>query len=194
MVSTIEACEGLAPGQHEMDAHRTHTLDLTDGPRELALERAHLVDPLLEARGGEAVGAVEQLVADRPARRQAFGRKGEPHPGDLLDGDEDPPAIALEPVGHALTLEALHHRRAVARVEVSVEERHRRLAGADGEEHDQAEEPGGDDTERRNPRRPKRAQSLQQPVHVQPSPSARSPAERRPAARATVACEPLPSG
>ena len=83
------ARERLAPRQHEMHAHAAHPVDHADAARELALQRAGLVDVLLELARGQPVAAVEDLVADRAAGGQARpwraaggrGPPGRPAPG-----------------------------------------------------------------------------------------------------------------
>jgi hypothetical protein len=51
-------------------------VDAADGSRQLALERAQIVDILDEARGAERIRFVENLVTDAAALGQAFaGRR-----------------------------------------------------------------------------------------------------------------------
>ena len=60
---------------HQMHAGILHAVDRADGARQLALQRAQIVDVLDEARGAERVGLVENLVADAAALGQAaFGQ------------------------------------------------------------------------------------------------------------------------
>jgi hypothetical protein len=53
-----------------MDARALDPADRADGARQLALERAEMVDALDEARRGEGIALVEDLVADAAAGRQ----------------------------------------------------------------------------------------------------------------------------
>ena len=64
----------LAAARDARAAARTPWID-ADGARQLAFQRAGLVDLLLELGGRQAVAAVEDLVADRAAGRQALARQ-----------------------------------------------------------------------------------------------------------------------
>ena len=66
------ALEQAALRHDEMDARALDPADRADGARQLALERAEMVDALDEARRGEGIALVEDLVADAAAGRQAL--------------------------------------------------------------------------------------------------------------------------
>ena len=69
-----------------MHAHGADAAHGADGARDLALQRAGLVDLLLELGGGEAIGSVEDLVADGAAGGQALVGQRQPCLGDLSAG------------------------------------------------------------------------------------------------------------
>ena len=78
------AREWFAARQNEMHAYGVDTTHRADGPRDLALERAGLVDLLLEFGRREAIGAIEDLVTDGAAGGQAFVGKRQPCLGDTI--------------------------------------------------------------------------------------------------------------
>ena len=88
------ALEQAALGHDEMDARALDPADRADGARQLALERAEMVDALDEARRGEGVALVEDLVADAAAGRQALAGKLHADAGEVLARDEDGLAVA----------------------------------------------------------------------------------------------------
>src|SRR5687768_16302316 len=70
------ALEQPAFRDHQMNARRLNASDRSDGARQLALERAQVIDALNEAGRRERIALVENLVADAAARRQ-------PLPGEI---------------------------------------------------------------------------------------------------------------
>ena len=80
------ARERLAARQHQMHAHGADAVHGADGARDLALQRAGLVDLLLEFGGGEAVAAIEDLVADGAAGGQALLGQHQPRLGTWSAG------------------------------------------------------------------------------------------------------------
>ena len=84
-----------------------------DGARQLAFQRAQMIDVLHEARGAERVGLVEDLVADAAALGQAAFGELHAQPGDLLLGHQHDGAVVLDLVGDALPLQVLDDRRGV---------------------------------------------------------------------------------
>ena len=75
----------------------------------LALQRAGLVDLLLEFGGGEAVGAIEDLVADRAAGGQALTGQRQPRLGHLFGRHQDLTAVGAEAIGDVAAGELIDH-------------------------------------------------------------------------------------
>ena len=128
--------------QHEMHARRLHPVDRPDGARELALERAQVIDVLDETRGAKGVGLVEDLVADAAALGQAGFRELHAQPRHLVLRNEHNGIVALELVGDALALEVLDDCGGVFEREVGEQRRHLRRRHAhhdEGKKSDQCE-------------------------------------------------------
>jgi hypothetical protein len=107
------AGEQLALRQHQVDARALDRPDRFDRARQLAFERAHVVDVLHEAGRAQALGAIEDLVANRAAARQPVFRHGEAHARDLVGRHEHLRAGWAEAVGHLELLETGHDLAAV---------------------------------------------------------------------------------
>ena len=116
--------EGLALRQHEVHAGGTHAADGADGAHQLALQRAGLVDFLLEVGRGEAVAAIEDFVADRTAGGQSLLRQHQAGFRHLVGRHQDLVAAGCDPVGDVVAAKHVHHLGGVARVEVAVQQRH----------------------------------------------------------------------
>jgi hypothetical protein len=198
------AREGLAARQHEVDARLPHAGQRADGARDLALQRAQAVHVLLEGRGGEGLAPVEDLVADRAAGGQAVACQQQPHARHLCLRHQHLRAARGEAMRDARALQRRDHLPRVARVEVAVEQGHRRLRRTQREEGEQPEHGHADARQRRQPHRAHRTQLGDHPAHAPPSRAqARSllpriplPASRREGtgrvARATLAGQNLP--
>ena len=120
------AREELALGHDQMDPGALDVADRLDGACELALERAQMVNVLDEVGGAEAVGAVEDFVADRAAIGQALLGHGQAQAPDLVAGDVDLAAVGPQLVGHVLLVQQGHDLAAVLAVQVAVEQGHLR--------------------------------------------------------------------
>ena len=140
-------------------------MDRADGARQFALEGADLVDLLHEVGGAERVGAIEDLVADRAARRNAFGGQRQAQLRDLVLRHIDLRAVAAQLVGHALGIHALDDLAAVAGVEAAVEQRHAGSGQTRDDESEEGDQREGDGRQRHQPRCPKIAQRLHQSIH-----------------------------
>jgi hypothetical protein len=112
--------EQLAARQYQMHARLLHRGDRADGARQLALERAHVVDVLNEVGGTEALGAIEDFVADGGAARQTFLGHHHARAPDLVLRHEDLAAFLTDPVGDVHLLEAGDDLAAVLRAEFAV--------------------------------------------------------------------------
>jgi len=119
--------EGFAPGQHQVDADGAHALDHADAARQLALHGAGLADALLEAGGGQRVGAVEDFVADAAAGRQALLGQQQPGAGNLVGGDQDAAAGGVRPVRDVGAVQLIDDLAGLAQLQVGIQQRHRRL-------------------------------------------------------------------
>ena len=155
----------LALRHHEMDARRADLVDRADGARQLALEGADLVDLLHEVGGAERVGPVEDLVADRAARGDAFGGEGETQPRHLVLRHVDLRTVAAQLVGDALGIHALDDLAAVAGVEAAVEQRHARRREAGDNEDEEGNQGKADGCQCHEAGRPQVAQRLHQSIH-----------------------------
>ncbi len=140
-------------------------VDRADGARQLAFEGADLVDLLHEVGGAERVGAVEDLVADRAARGDAFGGEGETQPRHLVLRHVDLRAVAAQLVGDALGIHALDDLAAVAGVEAAVEQRHARRREAGDDEDEEGNQGKADGCQCHEAGRPQVAQRLHQSIH-----------------------------
>ncbi len=103
------ARERFAARQDEMHAHTANALHGADGAGDLTLQRAGLVDLLLEFGGGEPVGTVEDLVADRAAGGQALAGQGHACFGHLIGRYQDLAAVGADTVGDVTAGELLDH-------------------------------------------------------------------------------------
>jgi hypothetical protein len=134
-----------------MHARLLHAVDGADGARQLAFQRAQVIDVLHEARGAERVGLVEDFVADAAALGQtAFGEL-HAQARDLLPRHQHHGAFVLDVEGDALTLKVLDDRRGVLDRQIGEQRRHLRRGRADdqiGKERHQRE---GDRAHRDNP-------------------------------------------
>ena len=150
---------------HQMHARGLHPVERADGARELAFERAQIIDILYEARRAERVGLVEDLVADAAALGQAA--LGEPHaqPRHAVLRDHDDVAVVAQLVGNALALELLHDRGGVLEGEVGKQRRHLRRGHAQHEEGKKADERNGDGAHRGNARGAERPDELDETFH-----------------------------
>ena len=102
------ARERFAAGQHQMHTRGADAVYRTDGADDLALERARLVDLLLELGCGDAVGTIEDLVADGATGRQAFAGKRQPRIRHLRGGHQDLAAVACDAIRDMAASELLH--------------------------------------------------------------------------------------
>ena len=122
-----------------MDAGGLDRVDGSDGACELAFQGAHQVDVLHEIGGAEAIGIVEDLVADRAARRQALLRQGDPGSRHQVGGNVDGAAAVAQLIGDLVALELRHDPRRVVHIEVGVEQ----LELGGGQTRDDPEEEAG---------------------------------------------------
>jgi hypothetical protein len=103
-------------GQGQVHAGPVDGAQLTDGPRQLAFQRAPEGQALGEI--GEAqLGPVEELEADGAAARQSLAGQAQPQFVDLAGRDEHAPALA-DPVAHAVAVQDPPHRLQVVGGEV----------------------------------------------------------------------------
>ena len=124
------ARERLAARQHEMHAHAADTLHGADGAGDLALQRAGLVDLLLELGGDEAVGTIEDLVADRAAGGQTLAGQRHACLGHLIGRYQDLAAVGGDTIGDVAAGELIDHLGGIAQVKVTIEQGHRLGAAA----------------------------------------------------------------
>ena len=162
-------CERLAPGQHQVDAGRPHALQGAYGARQLPLHGAGLVDALLEAGGGQGVAAVEDLVADAAARRQAVLGQQQPRAGDLVGGHQDAGAPGLDHAGDAGAVQRIRDLPGLPQFHVGIQQRHRRVAAAHPQPAQQAQQRHGHGRHRTQPRRSQPAQALEHRAHAKAS-------------------------
>jgi hypothetical protein len=143
-----------------VDARGADAVERADGAGELAFQRAELVDVLDEARGAEAVGLVEDLVADGAAARQAFPGEGEAELQHLVLRHQDLCAVAAQFVWHAHAVELLDQLGGFLGVQPAEQQRHRRLDHPRAEIDDEAdggEDRGGDHGKPAGPQRSQRS-------------------------------------
>src|SRR3546814_19922059 len=77
----------------------------TDGARDLAFQCAQMVDALREAGRAESGTAIEDLVADATAGREAFFGHGPAQARDPALGYEEPGTVPADLVGHIAAIE-----------------------------------------------------------------------------------------
>src|SRR3546814_17153498 len=92
----------------------------TDGARDLAFQCAQMVDALREAGRAESGTAIEDLVADATAGREAFFGHGHAQARDAALGYEDPGTVPADLVGHIEALELRDDLAAIGWIEVAV--------------------------------------------------------------------------
>ena len=151
--------------QHEMHARLLHAVDGADGARQLAFQRAQMVDVLHEARGAERVGLVEDLVADAAALGQAAFGELHAQPRDLLLRHQHDGAVVLDVVGDALPLQVLDDRRGVLDRQVGEQRRHLRRGGAHDQEGEKRHQREGDRAHRDDPRGAQGSEERNESLH-----------------------------
>ena len=161
------ALEQAALRHDEMDARALDPADRADGARQLALERAEMVDALDEARRGEGVALVEDLVADAAAGRQALTGQLHADAAEVLARDEDGLPVAAGLVADGPRVEVLHDGVRILQRQLGEQHAHRRLRHPHDHEGEEADEREGDDAHRRDPRRPEPRQEVDRPVHLE---------------------------
>jgi hypothetical protein len=159
------AGKDLAARQRQVDPRRPHPGQAADGAGDLAFQGAQAVHVLLERRGGEGLGPVEDLPADAAAQGQALARQGQPQAGHLVGGGQDAGAARLQPVGHPLLFERGDHRRRVPRLHVAEQRRHRGIAGAHRQGGEQRQQGQARPGQRRQALRPERLQPGHHAAH-----------------------------
>jgi hypothetical protein len=147
---------------------RLHPVDRPDRPGQFALEGAEVIEVLDEGGRAQAVGPVEQLVAERAAARDALLGHGEAQPEGLVLRNEDLRAVRAQLERHLHLLELRHDAARIVDVEVAEQQR----LGGRGEparQHQQAgEQAGRDDAHQAELRRAEPAQRRQDAVHATP--------------------------
>ena len=136
-----------------------------DGARELAFERAQVVDVLDEARRAERVRFVENLVADAAALGQAALGERHAQPRHPVLRHHDDGAVVAQLVGDALALQVLHDGGGVLEGEVGEQRRHLRRGDAQDEEGEKADQRDGDGAHRGDARCAERLDELKQTLH-----------------------------
>ena len=149
---------------------RRHPVDRPDGTGQFALQRAGLVDLLLELGGGETVGAVEDLVADGAAGGQTLLGKPDPGLRDLIRRYQDLGSAAGNAVLDMLSGELFGHLSRVAQVQIAIQQCHRLAAAAQEEQREQPEHAEGHGRHGGQPRDAERLQPIQQGIHAVSAP------------------------
>jgi hypothetical protein len=163
------AGEQRALRQHQVDARRLHPVERPDGARDLALQRARMVDVLDEAGGPERVRLVEDFVADPAALGQAGFRQRHAqarHP--VLRRQHDLPVIA-QLVGDALALELLYDRGGILEAGVGEQRRHLRGSDVQDEEAEKGHQRDRDGAHGGDSRRTHRLEEIEQSLHGHPT-------------------------
>ena len=112
-----------------------------------ALQRAQPVDVLDEIGCTEAVGLIEDLIAERSAGGQARLGHGKAQPVDLVGGNHDRRSLARHLVGDAQLVELCRDVGGIGHVEIAVEQRHvglRQPGGQEDEKRDHRQADGAD--------------------------------------------------
>ena len=117
---------------------------------------------------GEAVAAVEDLVADRAAGRQTLLRQSQAGIRDLVGRHQDLAAVAGDAVGDVAASELLDHLGGVAQVEIAVEQRHRLGAAAQHHQREHSEHAERDCSHRGEPSRAQGSQPVHEGLHCHP--------------------------
>ena len=145
-----------------MDAGGLHAFDGADGARQLALERAQVIDVLDEAGGAERIRLVENFIADATALGQARLGELHPQPRHLVLRHHDHGAVVTKLEGNGLAFEVLDDAGGVLDAEVGEESRHLRRRDAHDDESEETDQHGGDRDHRRQPRCSQAFQKCQQ--------------------------------
>ena len=161
----LVAGERFAPRQHQMHARGAYAADHAYGARQFAFHGTGLVDRLLELVGGEAVVAVEDLVADGAARGQSIAGQQQPGMRDFLVGHHDLAAGRVEPVGDVLAFQLGGDLSGLPRVQVGIEQRHVRIARREGDRGQCRQRDQGDYSQRGQPAPAQRFQPVDQRLH-----------------------------
>ena len=113
----VVAQEGGLLGHGQVHARVGHGVDRLHGARQLALERALVIDLFVELRDAELL-PVHQLEAGQPAFGQAFGGQAQPGLVHLGLWHQDRRTVCRHAIGHVLLAERGDDLAAVALVEV----------------------------------------------------------------------------
>ena len=118
--------------------------------------------------------AVEDFVTDGAAGGQALVGQRQPCLGDIVGGHHDLAPIAGDAILDVAARELIHNLRCVAKVEVTVEQRHRLGAAAKHHQREHAEHAKRDSAHRSEPCGTQCAQPFQKGFHfVTPAPGTR---------------------
>ena len=148
-----------------------------DGARELALERAQVVDVLHEIGGAEHVGLVEDLVAHAAALGQPALGELHAKPRDAILGHQHDGAVVADLIGDALAFQVLDDGGGILGREVGEQRRHLRRRDAQDQEGEKSHERDGDRAHRDDASRTQGFQELAKSLHGTPR---RPGAHRRP--------------
>ena len=159
------AREQRALRHHQVDARRLDAVERLDGARELALERAQVIDVLHEAGGAERLRLVEDLVADAAALGQAVLGELHAQPGHPVLRHHDDRAVVAQLVGDHLPVELFDDRRAVLEREIGEQRRHLRRGDPQDDESEEADQRGGHRAHGCEPGRPERLDEVDDAVH-----------------------------
>ena len=139
--------------QYQMDAGGLDAVDGANGARELALERAQMIDVLDEARGAERVGFVEDFVTDAAALGQPALGKLHAQPRDLVLRHHDHGAIVAQFERNRLAFQVFDDAGGILNAEIGKEGGHLRCGDAHDDKGEEADQRGCYRDHRHQPRR-----------------------------------------
>ncbi len=148
-----------------MHARGLDAVDGADGARQLAFQRAQVVDVLHEAGGAERVALVENLVTNAAALGQAGFGKLHAQPRDQLLGHHDDGAVVAHLIRDALALQVLDDGGGVLEAEIGEKRGHLRRGDPQDHESEKSHKGNGDRAHGRDTRGTERSDELDESLH-----------------------------
>ena len=139
--------EQLALRQNQTDAGVLNRIKGTDRTRQLAFQRAQMIDVLHETRGAEAFFLVENFITDRTAFGQAIRCHQHPDFSDLIRGNTNEAAAGVNLVWNFKRIKFLPDGSGVVLVKFGIKKGERRCRNArcNKAQHAQQTEPNDGD-------------------------------------------------
>ena len=115
--------EQLALGQHQVHAGRGNAVQRADGARQFTFQRPLAVQLLDKIGLAQCTGVVEDLISDRPRRRQTLSGQHQPGRSHLVARHQDRRPVALDLILDAGLIEGCRNRARLLEIQARIEQR-----------------------------------------------------------------------